>query len=304
MNNRLTAAALFLLFAGLAAAQNNPFFSGSGSAAETEAPPAPGLFQAVGEGVAGLQRDMNARLSELSRLVNEERNVGVFFVLLALAFVYGTVHALGPGHGKVIMASYALAHPLRAKQGVLLGAGVAVIHTLSAVLLVTVLYLVLQSSYRAYGGAPKMIITLISYALITCLGVFLLIKSLVQLRRPIETDPSDAESAVAGSGKTRELIVPALLMGLVPCEGAVLILVFSLSINAYWLGISLSAAMSVGMAVTISAVGLAALGVKQGSVKLLSKRKQFIRRGTVILQLTGAAVILAFGALMFFSTVM
>jgi nickel/cobalt exporter len=299
MSRKSTAAALFLLFAPLAAAQENPFFSGREPAAETRSPPAPGVFQAVVDGVIGLQRDLNARLAELSRSVKEEGNIGMFFILLAVAFGYGLVHALGPGHGKVVMASYALAKPLKAKQGVLLGAGVAVIHTLSAVLLVTVVFLLLQSSYQAYGGEPKKVVTLVSDGLIAGMGAFLLVKAFLRSRKPAVKSAEPTARADDPAGTIRDLFVPAVLMGLVPCEGAILILVFSLSIDAFWLGIVLSAAMSAGMAVTISAAGLAALGTKKGSLKLLAKKEKLIRTATAILQLAGAAVIILFGLLLF-----
>lgn len=293
-------AAVFFLLAIFAAAQDNPFFSGSEPTAKPPVSSASGLFQDIVNGVVGLQRDLNARLSELSRSVTEEGNAGVFFILLAAAFGYGLVHALGPGHGKVVMASYALANPLKAKQGVLLGAGVAVVHTLSAVVLVTALYLILNSSYQAYGGMPKKIITLVGYGLIAGMGALLLVRAVFRLRRPGRGDAiSPQTEAPAAAGKTRELVLPALLMGMVPCEGAVLILVFSLSIDAFWLGICLSAVMSAGMAVTISVVGLLALGAKKGTAAFLSKRKNALRILTSLVQLSGAAVIMMFGAALF-----
>ena len=45
--------------------------------------------------------------------------------LLALAFAYGLLHALGPGHRKLALAAYFLARPL---QGVAAGTSVALLH--------------------------------------------------------------------------------------------------------------------------------------------------------------------------------
>ncbi len=257
------------------------------------------MFQALGEGVAGVQRDLNARLVELSLLVGQEGNTGVLFILLVLTFVYGAVHALGPGHGKVIVASYVLAHPLRAGQGVLLGVGVAVIHTLSAVALVTTLYLILNNSYQVYGGEPKRVITLVSYGLIAGMGLVMLVRAVLRLRRPRGENTASAEEVrPVPAGKTKDLVIPAILMGMVPCEGAVLILIFSLSINAFWLGICLAAAMSIGMAATISLVGLAALGMRKGSMTILAKRKKIMKPLTAVLHVAGAAVIVIFGVIL------
>jgi nickel/cobalt exporter len=297
MNKRCTAMIFFLFLACLASAQDNPLFSGIESAGETDSPPAPGLLQAMGQGIAGLQRELHARLADLSQAVNRRGGGGVLFVLLGIALIYGLVHALGPGHGKVIMVSYVLANPLKVWQGILLGAGVAVIHTLSAVVLVVLLYLVLQSTYQTYGGQPKQVITLVSYGLIVGMGVFLLVRALMRFRRPgdRETQPVSA----AGGKAIRNLVVPAVLMGLVPCEGAVLILIFAMSINALWLGIIMAAAMSVGMAITISAIGILALGAKRGSVKLLSRKKRLVDTLLKVLQAAGAVLITGFGLVLF-----
>ena len=54
---------------------------------------------------------------------------------LAICLVYGMLHALGPGHGKSIVVGYFIARRGRWRQGVALGAGITVTHTMSAVIL-------------------------------------------------------------------------------------------------------------------------------------------------------------------------
>ena len=59
---------------------------------------------------------------------------------LATAFAIGGLHALGPGHGKTLMAAYLVGSDARPRQVVAVGAAVSVMHTASVVLLgVTVL---------------------------------------------------------------------------------------------------------------------------------------------------------------------
>jgi nickel/cobalt exporter len=305
MNSKALCAALFFIASCLPLhAQDNPFFSGTGRVSEGGTRNSPGVLRELFDRINGLQRGMNERLAELSRLVKEERSAGVFFILLAIAFAYGLVHALGPGHGKIIMVSYAMANPLKAKHGVLLGVGVSVVHTLSAVALISVLYLILRGSYAQYAGGPKRAVLLVSYGLIAGMGAVFTYNAVRRTRRREQRIAETDKTPGPAEGNCRDLVVPAFMIGLVPCEGAVLLLVFSLSIDSFWLGLILTAAMSAGMAVTISVVGLIALGAKKGSFKLLSWKGAPIGTAVSILRFLGAFAILLLGASLFIVTVL
>ena len=56
--------------------------------------------------------------------------------LIALAFLFGVIHAFMPGHGKAVLVSYHLGWPGRWKEGVATGTLLALTHVGSAVLLV------------------------------------------------------------------------------------------------------------------------------------------------------------------------
>ena len=98
---------------------------------------------------------------------------------LATAFAIGGLHALGPGHGKTLMAAYLVGIDVRPRQVVAVGAAVSVMHTASVVALgVTVL---------AAGQAftPEVAYrwtTIASGALVAILGGYLLITRLASAR--------------------------------------------------------------------------------------------------------------------------
>jgi ABC-type nickel/cobalt efflux system permease component RcnA len=56
-------------------------------------------------------------------------------VALLLAFGFGALHALGPGHGKALMAAYLVGAGGRVRQAVAVGGAVAVMHTASVLAL-------------------------------------------------------------------------------------------------------------------------------------------------------------------------
>lgn len=65
------------------------------------------------------QREVNQQLSALLNAVatHPERAGGS---LLLLSFMYGVLHALGPGHGKVVIATWLATHPSKLKSSIVL----------------------------------------------------------------------------------------------------------------------------------------------------------------------------------------
>ena len=72
----------------------------------------------------------------------------VLAVSLLLAFAFGALHALGPGHGKTITAAYLVGHEARVRQAVIAGVAVSFMHTFS-VLALGLVALVLFHSFPA-----------------------------------------------------------------------------------------------------------------------------------------------------------
>ena len=307
MNKLIFFIILFIISASIGYTQDNPFVKNDGQEKNNQvtAPVYPGFIQQMLNGINSLQRDLNSSLTTLSRKINEEKDLGVFFMLLGIALFYGFIHALGPGHGKIIMVSYALSNPLKVRQGILLGIFIAVIHTCSAIFLVSTLYFILKSTYSGYSQEPKKIISLVSYGLIVCMGVFLIAKTIIVDIVKLNNKKQKPEiKDKARQNKFQNLILPALIIGLVPCEGAVLILIFSITINSYYLGIILAMVMSFGIAITISLMGIITIYSKKGALKLISAKKGLIKIISIIIQLLGAIIILLFGLLIFFSNIM
>lgn len=295
---------LLIIISNLCFSQDNPFFTKKteNNRNQISSPQYPGFIQALLNNINELQRELNSTLSSLSRKINQEKDISVFFLLLGIALFYGFIHALGPGHGKVIMVSYALSNPLKAKQGVLLGGFIAVIHTFSAILLVSILYYILKSTYSGYSQEPKRIISLISYGLIAGMGAFLIIKTVFIDILKLQKNNDNLEiKSDEKNNKIQNLILPALIIGLIPCEGAVLILIFAISIDSYWLGILLTISMSIGMALTISIIGITAIYSKKGALKLISVQTGTVKIISIAIQFLGAIIILFFGLLLFLS---
>ena len=95
--------------------------------------------------------------------------------LIALAFVFGVVHALMPGHGKSVLVSYHLGRPGRWGEGVVTGTLLALTHVGSAVVLVLAGIAVISRSVAAGGRASSF--EAASAVLVVLIGTWLLVRS-------------------------------------------------------------------------------------------------------------------------------
>ncbi|WP_410003618.1 nickel/cobalt transporter, partial [Salmonella enterica] len=81
------------------------------------------------------QRDVNQQLSALLNAVSTHPERAGRSLLL-LSFMYGVLHALGPGHGKVVIATWLATHPSKLKSSIVLTLAAALLQGLVAIGLV------------------------------------------------------------------------------------------------------------------------------------------------------------------------
>ncbi|MBL8628880.1 MAG: hypothetical protein JNM81_04585 [Rhodospirillaceae bacterium] len=181
--------AAVLLGTGTAYAQNNPF-GGRGApsqAAPQNAPPAqnageetaheplitlPAPMIALFRQVADWQRDLNRFLSGKLRESSAEGSWLAAFSVLLASFVYGVLHAAGPGHGKMVVASYFTAKKAPLKTGILMGSVIALTQALVAIGVVGVLALLVgRSQMQIMDDANWLEIA--SYTIIFAMGAYM-----------------------------------------------------------------------------------------------------------------------------------
>lgn len=199
-----------------------------------------------------------------------------FIGLLALAMGFGAVHAVGPGHGKTVMAAYLVSTRGRPRDAVLLGGIVSLMHTASVLVLGAVL---LQVDRSIATEAAYPILTLVSGVAVAAVGGWLLIGRWRRFRtgRDVADDHHhggehhhhhtheeshgrkghrhDLPADVAPLSK-RGLIALGTSGGLFPSPSAVLVMVGAVGLGRAGLGLALLAAFSLGLAATLTVVGL------------------------------------------------
>lgn len=203
-------------------------------------------------------------------------HLGPGFVVFAVAVSVGIgmAHALAPGHGKAIAAAYLVGSRGRPRDAVALGGIVSVMHTGSVLVLGLGLYLFTRVPTGADRLAPVM--TLLAGILIMVVGGGLVWRQL-RLRRRVdartgtahehdhdhvrEHDHVHAHHLPEGVPplSRRGLVLLGVSGGLLPSPSAFLVLATALFVGRPLFGLLLVAAFSLGLALTLTALGLATL---------------------------------------------
>jgi len=187
------------------------------------------------------QQILNSHIASSFREVDENGIYGSLLII-AIAFIYGVIHAVGPGHGKAVVASYFLAQKRKVSSAFKMGYSVAIIHTLSAFLLTFTLYYIVDGIFSRNFNQSVDLMYKVSGGLILLVGLFLIYE--------LWRDRSKTERIDTVTNK--KYFVIALSIGIVPCPGVMTILLFSLMLGHLITGIFATIAMSIGMGLTIS----------------------------------------------------
>jgi ABC-type nickel/cobalt efflux system permease component RcnA len=94
------------------------------------------------------------------------------------------------------------------------------------------------------------------------------------------------------------MIASGIVVGLRPCTGSILVLLFTMANGMFLIGVGAAFAMALGVALTISLIGLAAIGIRTGTRHLfnVSDGTSGMIRKTV--GFTGALIITLFGVML------
>jgi nickel/cobalt transporter (NicO) family protein len=275
----------------------NPFARDAAPAAGERAEPerVSGPLAAFGRAMITFQRESNRLISQHMRAVRDGESMAPVLVAAALAFLYGVVHALGPGHGKLVVVSYFLAREARIVRGLLMGLQIAVFHVLSAMVVVALADLLLR---RAFGGPPAEVaeVRLASYGLIALIGALMLVQAVRRSRQRRAGQAVGDGCCGHAHAKGGEQGALSLGVGLVPCTGSMLILLYAMANDILLAGMVLVAAIAAGMAITMGALGLLSIVARQAVASRLGSNSRGSSVLAVVSDYGGALVITAIGA--------
>jgi nickel/cobalt exporter len=254
------------------------------------------------------QTNMNRAMRNQLLAAREGRSLRPALIIVLFAFLYGVGHAVGPGHGKVVIGSYFLTRRAAIIQGVAMSGVAALVQAISAIVLVGALALILDASSAAILDQAATI-EVVSYGAIVAIGLWMAYGVLSGRTHDHghghdhnhdhghDHDPGHAHKKKAARSEWTRLLATGAAVGLRPCSGAILVLLFSLANDIVAIGVLATFAMAAGVAITVTAVTLGSLGIRHASAAIGGRTVRMAETGYKAVALSGALVIALFGLL-------
>jgi len=256
---------------------------------------------------------------ELAGAIRAIQTGGLYAVwgMISLSFLYGIFHAAGPGHGKAIISTYLLSRESKLKQGVFLSFSAAFLQGITAIVLVEIIAGVLNFTNREVQGFTPYL-GQFSFLLITLIGLMLIKRAtsmFLQQRKAHHHDhhhdpDHNCESCghshsfnpdeLAEKTNMKEVIGLVFSVGIRPCSGSVLVLIFAELIALRWAGIASVFAISLGTAITVSFLAILAICFRKFALMIAEKQDsnllKSLSQGTVLI---GGLIITLLGLSLF-----
>ena len=252
-------------------------------------------------------------------------STGVVLLSLAMAFLFGALHAVSPGHGKAMVGAYLVGSRGTVRHAALLGAVVTLMHTAS------VFALGLLALFATRYVLPERIypaISIASGAAIAVLGLALFIQRIRDYREDREAAPdglfalpeppqtgtvgrnerassktpdqpatscqlptaSHQQPATGAAVSLRSLIVLGISGGALPCPSALVVMIGAIALHRIAFGVVLIGAFSMGLAAVLTGLGILVVRMKP-----LLARLPIGSRAAAALPIASAGAIAAIG---------
>lgn len=218
-------------------------------------------------------------------IAHRELTPGLMLAGLLIAFVFGALHALSPGHGKAMVAAYLVGARGTAMHAVVLGLVVTITHTLGVFLLGIV---TLFASHHIVPEKLYPILSVVSGLAVFGVGIWLLANRLRSLSDDHHHHPHPHHDhdhdhlhdhdgldhhhpphhghshghghhhhhLPEGPVTARALVALGVSGGIVPCPSALVVLLAAVALHRIGYGLLLISAFSLGVASVLVALGL------------------------------------------------
>jgi len=210
--------------------------------------------------------------SVVPNLLTSEPTFSTILIGIAIAFGFGAVHALSPGHGKTLVSAYFIGSQGTPQQAVLLGLTITFTHTLSIFLLGVIAlfasqYVVPEQSYP--------VLSFVSGLTIGIVGLNLLRKRLHSHSHAHSHSHTHAATSLSS------LVKLGIAGGLMPCPSALVMLLSAVALHQISYGLFLVGGFSLGLASVLVILGVVAIYARQW-LERLPQTDQMLQKLSIV----------------------
>lgn len=270
----------------------------SASQAATEAPAVSSFLHPLKKKLVQWNTLINREIPKRMKALKDNPSPAILLSSLLAALAYGVLHTLGPGHGKMVVATYFLTHGAQFWRGSLVGIQVAFSHVAGAVFLVFATDIAMRQLLTD-PTAQVFWVRSISYGLIILIGLFMLIQA---VRHALGHNQAHTcghcSHAQIETGHTKRETIMSWCVGAIPCTGSLLILLYAMAHDMLWLGLAMVLLIAVGMALAMITIGWLCILGKQKIIDRYFSRQKSGHLWQIGLEALGAMAIISIGSLL------
>ncbi len=255
-----------------------------------------------------LQKQFHDALTASLRAAEAPHGGWALALLLGFSFLYGVFHTLLPGHQKTVIGAYFLSENARYGQGFLAGGLFAVFHAMTAVAVLLLIRLGLHfTAGQSLNQATAVTQTASAWGILAVALILFLLKvkdigelrrrsALGRMRRRLGFDLHERLETAYEPVPWRRFVPFVFFAALLPCPGTLLVLLFSLSLGVLGLGLASVAAITLGMAATLTALAVTVIAAKRTGRGLARRSEGWV--GVFLLEVVGLILLVAFAFLL------
>ncbi len=220
-------------------------------------------------------------IPDLDALLSQNLTPTLVLTSLGLAALFGAGHAFSPGHGKTMVAAYLVGSHSTPKHALLLGLITTLTHTFSVFALGLVALLL---SHYILPEQLYPFLSLGSGLMVTGVGVWLFLRLRKQRSHPVTHQPFRAHAGHSHGDRVhshtasdphahhhhlppkitwKSLMALGVAGGMIPCPSALILLLSAIALQQTALGLLLVSSFSIGLAIVLTSLGLAAVYTRQ-----------------------------------------
>lgn len=295
---------------------------------KVERVPLPGFVRSTIGWSIHLQSWLNERLQDELASQRDGTSMATAWTLVLFSFGYGVLHALGPGHGKLVIGSYLASHRARFLDAVFLSVWSAFVQAVSAIVLVgAAAWLTGKGLAGVLTRASALELT--SYLALLAVGAWTLwsiatrrdccdIDRVKLVPRGKLASTGDSDDTYLGAKLNRQrggqrwlpqsdtrngsfwiarqILLTGLAVGVRPCVGAIFVLIAALANQIFMVGVLSTFAMAAGVSCTVLAIGAGGLSLNRMLSRRPARARKSMERVRFVLAISGALFITLFAA--------
>lgn len=283
-----------------------------------------GGFDQLGAYAASEQRAFQNQIARALRSVRGG-DTGALWALLTVCFAYGFFHAIGPGHGKVLIGGDGMGRRVPWMRLSVISLLASLGQAVTAVVLVQGGIWVFSMTRDPMIGMAENIMAPASYAAIALVGLWLIWRGTRLIRRKPQASHVDQHGhdhhghdhhhghddgpecdhrhgptpdEIGQVSSVREALILIAGIAIRPCTGAIFVLIITWQMGIALAGIAGAFAMALGTATITIAVGIAAVTLRGGFITTLSDSRLATQIIPMIEILAGVCVTALAGGLL------